>query len=268
MPTTYPSSLDAFPNPGAATLEDAAGFYHDEQHANANDAIEMLQAKLGISETSPQDAPVANAVLQSLANGRSKWAPISAGLITPGATWRFIQRATAVSGTTAALTFNAIPQVYESLVLQWNIRQAIGGGSSVQRVGLQIGFTPTGLASTAAYHTQRLVSVGATTTSAEELTGTSFHAGQAPQSATPANRYAHGTIMLPNYAKTTDFKQMHSLGGTINAASANTTSGYYQWSHYGEYAGTSGAIQCLELTIATFYMADTSTAVLWGVPAQ
>lgn len=49
MTTAYPVALDSFVNPGPTTLMDAgAGLNHDEQHANINDAVEALQAKLGI----------------------------------------------------------------------------------------------------------------------------------------------------------------------------------------------------------------------------
>lgn len=46
---TYPSSLDAFPNPTSGELLENAveGLDHDKQHSNANDAIEALEAKVG-----------------------------------------------------------------------------------------------------------------------------------------------------------------------------------------------------------------------------
>jgi len=48
MTTSFPTGLDAFTNPGATDYEDGTGVYHDEQHANANDAVEALEAKVGI----------------------------------------------------------------------------------------------------------------------------------------------------------------------------------------------------------------------------
>lgn len=47
MTTTYPTSLDNFTNPASTDLLSAAGVSHADQHANANDAIEALQAKVG-----------------------------------------------------------------------------------------------------------------------------------------------------------------------------------------------------------------------------
>lgn len=49
MATNYPGALDAFNNPTAADDLDTPGVLHDEQHANANDAIEAIEATLGIN---------------------------------------------------------------------------------------------------------------------------------------------------------------------------------------------------------------------------
>ena len=48
MSTSYPSALDAFANP--ASTDGLAG--HAAQHANANDAIEALQVKVGVNGSS------------------------------------------------------------------------------------------------------------------------------------------------------------------------------------------------------------------------
>lgn len=47
MTSSYPSSLDSFNNPTGTTKTDATGYEHATQHANANDAIEAIQAELG-----------------------------------------------------------------------------------------------------------------------------------------------------------------------------------------------------------------------------
>lgn len=51
MSTTFPTAIDAFANPvGTDLLENAtAALDHDFQHASANDAIEALEAKVGIN---------------------------------------------------------------------------------------------------------------------------------------------------------------------------------------------------------------------------
>ena len=47
MATSFPSSLDSFTNPTAVDTLDSPP--HDTQHADANDAIEALQAKVGVN---------------------------------------------------------------------------------------------------------------------------------------------------------------------------------------------------------------------------
>jgi len=47
MATNFPSSLDSFTNPTAVDTLDSPP--HDTQHADANDAIEALQAKVGVN---------------------------------------------------------------------------------------------------------------------------------------------------------------------------------------------------------------------------
>jgi len=49
MPTNFPTSLDALTNP--APTDDVSVVSHSAQHANANDAIEALQAKVGINSS-------------------------------------------------------------------------------------------------------------------------------------------------------------------------------------------------------------------------
>jgi hypothetical protein len=51
MPITYPATLDSLPNPTAADQMDAPGLEHDVQHDNANDAIEALEAKVGVDNS-------------------------------------------------------------------------------------------------------------------------------------------------------------------------------------------------------------------------
>lgn len=60
MATSYPVSLDNFTNPTSAAS--VAG--HALQHANANDAIEAIQLKLGINNSS--DANSIDNVLRTL----------------------------------------------------------------------------------------------------------------------------------------------------------------------------------------------------------
>lgn len=58
MSTNFPTSLDTFVNPtGTDLLENANNALdHDVQHSNANDAIEALEAKVGIDGSADQDS--------------------------------------------------------------------------------------------------------------------------------------------------------------------------------------------------------------------
>ena len=49
MATSYPASLDSFTNPTAVDTLDSPP--HDTQHADANDAIEALEAKVGVDSS-------------------------------------------------------------------------------------------------------------------------------------------------------------------------------------------------------------------------
>lgn len=55
MSTNFPSALDTFTNPNGSDSLNAAAVPHAEQHANANDAIEALQAKVGINGSAVQE---------------------------------------------------------------------------------------------------------------------------------------------------------------------------------------------------------------------
>ena len=51
MTTNFPTSLDSFTNPTSTDLMNSVTVPHNEQHANANDAIEALEAKVGINSS-------------------------------------------------------------------------------------------------------------------------------------------------------------------------------------------------------------------------
>lgn len=57
MATNYPASLDSFNNPTGSDKLNAVSVTHSQQHANANDAIEAIEAKLGTNAT-PASLPV------------------------------------------------------------------------------------------------------------------------------------------------------------------------------------------------------------------
>lgn len=56
MTTAFPAALDALTNPTGSDPMNSATVPHAEQHANANDAIEALQAKVGIDGSADADS--------------------------------------------------------------------------------------------------------------------------------------------------------------------------------------------------------------------
>jgi len=51
--TNYPTALDDFPNPTGTTLLNASGsLKHSTQHTNINDALEAIEARVGIVSSS------------------------------------------------------------------------------------------------------------------------------------------------------------------------------------------------------------------------
>jgi hypothetical protein len=65
--TSYPGALDSLTNPGAT--DSVAVVSHSSQHANANDAIEAIEAKVGTGASTA----IANTVLAGNGTGSSGW---------------------------------------------------------------------------------------------------------------------------------------------------------------------------------------------------
>ena len=66
MPITFPSALDTFTNPIGTDELDSLAVPHAEQHADANDAIEALEAKVGVDgSTDPTSLTNKIAALES-----------------------------------------------------------------------------------------------------------------------------------------------------------------------------------------------------------
>ena len=51
MAINYPTSLDTFTNPGASDLMNSTGVPHATQHSDINDAVEAIQAKVGVNSS-------------------------------------------------------------------------------------------------------------------------------------------------------------------------------------------------------------------------
>ncbi|MDE2105595.1 MAG: hypothetical protein KGL39_50680 [Patescibacteria group bacterium] len=99
--TNFPTTLDVFQNPGASTTMDAPGFEHDKQHANLNDAVAALEAKVGVNGST-----VANSLDYQVEQ-------LAAMLLQPNATVKFV-----ISGGQVLLTiWDTVRQQYYPLTL-------------------------------------------------------------------------------------------------------------------------------------------------------
>jgi hypothetical protein len=78
MATNYPTSLDAFVNP---TVTDSLNSpSHSLQHANANDAIEALETKVGVG-AAPAGSATTGSVLVASTGGTTSWTTVGTASI-------------------------------------------------------------------------------------------------------------------------------------------------------------------------------------------
>ena len=98
MAINFPTSLDNFTNPTSANTLDSPS--HSTQHSDANDAIEALEAKLGVG-ASPAASATANQVLNISSAGTSAWTSTLNNLVFVSPEENFTVSATAASGTVA-----------------------------------------------------------------------------------------------------------------------------------------------------------------------
>jgi len=84
MASNYPTSLDTFTNP--TTSDSLNSPSHSLQHANANDAIEALETKVGVGSASASSATT-GAVLVASTGGTTSWTTVgTAGINSTGGT--------------------------------------------------------------------------------------------------------------------------------------------------------------------------------------
>ena len=98
MAINFPTSLDNFTNPTSGNTLDSPS--HSQQHSDANDALEALEAKLGVG-ASPAASATANQVLNISSAGTSAWTSTLNNLILVSPEENFTISATAASGTVA-----------------------------------------------------------------------------------------------------------------------------------------------------------------------
>lgn len=119
MPSAYPGGLDNFTNPNAADALDSTTVPHHLQHTNANDAIENIEAELGVNPKGVKasvkarlDAVDTSIATISLVTGPT--GPAGAASTVTGPTGaQGIQGVTGPTGAqgTAGLDANALPGI-------------------------------------------------------------------------------------------------------------------------------------------------------------
>lgn len=121
MATNFPTSLDALTNPTSSDAQTSPS--HSAQHANANDAIEALQAKVGIDSS---------AVTTSL-DYKTKGIYGAKGTIVAATA------AGAVAGlTVGANTYVLTADSAEATGLKWAATSSVTGDSDQVVLGSQI----------------------------------------------------------------------------------------------------------------------------------
>ena len=106
MATNYPGSLDSLTNPTSGDKLDNPS--HSTQHANANDAIEAVETKLGIGVSSAGSA-TSGQVLMAGTGGTTTWSSITS--LSAGTASNFIlvspEESITITATASSGTVNA-----------------------------------------------------------------------------------------------------------------------------------------------------------------
>lgn len=131
----FPTSLDSFANPTAGSYEDDVGLEHHTQHSNANDAIEALEAKLGIGASTP----IASRVMRGTGTGTSSWGQVATGDITDGAISQSgLAAGSTASPTTTSTTFVDMTDMTVTLSITNSVVYAWFTGTFLHSAGLGI----------------------------------------------------------------------------------------------------------------------------------
>lgn len=184
----YPTSLDNFTNPTAVDSLNTPS--HSLQHADANDAIEALETKLGIGN-SPAGSATAGHVLVASTGGTTSWTTVGASAIntTGGTAGQYLSAGTAGVAQWADVTAPALVLVktqtigtavssitvtdaFSSTYENYKVLISGGVGSTVAQFTLKLG------ASTTGYYASRLyVTYGSSSPTAESDNNTTSWGG-------------------------------------------------------------------------------------------
>ena len=193
MASNYPTSLDSFTNPTANDSLNSPS--HALQHANANDAIEAIEAKLGIG-TSTAGSATSGYVLTAGTGGTTTWsAPSVAGLT-------LVKTQTIGTAVSSITVTDAFSSTYENYLI--SISGGVGSGSNYLR--LTFGSVATGY-----YYAGTYVAFNASTVSGTNVNnGTSVSIGASSVSSLNSITDVFG----PNLPKATAYSSKFVFTGT------------------------------------------------------
>lgn len=123
MATNFPTSLDNFTNPVSGNTLDSPS--HSLQHSDANDAIEAIEAKLGVG-ASPAGSATAGQVLTISAAGTSGWStPTRDGLV-------LINTTSFSAQSSVSLPDNTFTTTYSKYLIDPKLQCSAGGGVNIR----------------------------------------------------------------------------------------------------------------------------------------
>jgi len=153
--SNFPTSLDNFTNPSSGNTLDSPS--HSLQHSDINDAVEALEAKLGVG-ASPAGSATAGQVLTISAAGTSTWSNTGLTLIKT-------QSFSAVASSSVDDVFSA---TYDFYVIKLGITANTAATDSVINFRLRV----SGTDASTNYITQRIFNTSTTVTGQQDPTGT------------------------------------------------------------------------------------------------
>lgn len=167
MATNFPTSLDNFTNPSSGNTLDSPS--HSLQHSDANDAIEAIEAKLGVG-ASPAGSATAGQVLTAQGGGTALWTtPTSSGLVLITNS-NFSGASTHSFGSDASPIFTSAYRNYKIIL------DDMGSATSDQNINFRLRANTTDLTA-ANYEWQQLTATSTTVAGSRNSAQTSIRLG-------------------------------------------------------------------------------------------
>jgi hypothetical protein len=197
----FPTSLDNFTNPSSGNTLDSPS--HSLQHSDINDAVEALEAKLGIG-ASPAGSATSGQVLTASTGGTTTWTTPTGGMTQIGSTLT-------LSGA-SSFNWTSIPQTYKSLrIVIENFYFASANLVSI----LPNNNSGSVYVNLATYNENGTVA-------SFQSTSTSITPSPATFTASSGNaRYSNMLVEISNYTNTTNSKLINAYANGIRGAGGN-----------------------------------------------